>query len=169
METFYDEFSRPLGDVNMMYQSGSFAYTSVAALNAHVLELPYGVQERLSIILILPKKGDSVVNAIASLADVGMAKVMAELNNAKVEFEGEEVEVFLPRFTTRADFVLNQILQSMGLVDIFEPLAANLNKISKQAFLSRIIHKAQIELNEEGTVASAATGNSITYFNIYFI
>lgn len=104
------------------------------------------------------------MNAISRLADVGMAKVMSELNNAKIEFEGEEVEVFLPRFTTRADFVLNQILQSMGLTDIFEPLSANLNKISKQAFLSRIIHKAQIELNEEGTIASAATGSPKSYF-----
>lgn len=105
-----------------------------------------------------------MLNAINNLAEVGMAKVMAELNQAKIEFEGEEVEVFIPRFTTRADFVLNQILQSMGLTDIFEPLAANLNKISKQAFLSRIIHKAQIELNEEGTVASAATGLSIKIY-----
>lgn len=102
------------------------------------------------------------MNVISRLVDVGMTKVMNELAAAKINFEDEEVELFLPRFTTRADFVLNQIFQDMGLKDIFDPLAANLNKISKQAFLSRIIHKAQIELNEEGTVVAAATGTQVT-------
>lgn len=46
----------------------------------------------------------------------------------------------------------------MGINDIFDPARSNLPKISKQAYLSRIIHKAQIELDEEGTTASAATG-----------
>lgn len=99
-----------------------------------------------------------MVNAISRLADIGMATVIAELDRAKVDFPDDEVEIFLPRMSTRADFTLNAVLQTMGLVDIFEPFSANLSKISKQAFLSRIIHKAQIDLNEEGTVASAATG-----------
>lgn len=105
-----------------------------------------------------PFAGHTLVNTISRLADIGMATVIEELNRASIDYEDEDVEIFLPRFTTRADFKLNAVLQRMGLVDIFDPSHANLPKFSKQAFLSRIIHKAQIDLNEEGTVASATTG-----------
>lgn len=43
--------------------------------------------------------------------------------------------------------------------DVFDPVYANLLGISPENFyLSRVIHKAEIEVTEEGTVASAASG-----------
>lgn len=56
----------------------------------------------------------------------------------------------------------------MGILDVFDPYYANLRKISNENFfLSRVIHKAEIEVTEEGTVASGASGNlyTIKYFN----
>lgn len=47
-----------LGEVQLMFQQGPFAYTAVAELESHLLELPYGNKE-LSMILILPRKGKS--------------------------------------------------------------------------------------------------------------
>ena len=48
----------------------------------------------------------------------------------------------------------------MGLSDIFHAHRANLLNLSnKPSFLSRVIHKAEIEVNEEGTTAAAITGN----------
>jgi serine protease inhibitor len=46
----------------------------------------------------------------------------------------------------------------MGIHDVFESYA-NLSKIStsSEVFLSRLIHKAKIEVNEEGTLAVAVT------------
>lgn len=156
-ENFHDEAGNAISTVNMMYQTGPFAYTYVVALNSHVLEMTYGVENRLSIMFILPKKGNTLRETMQSLQIAGIRHVSDELKKAKAEFEDDEVEVFLPRFTTRADFVLNGILQSMGLSDIFSPHTADFSRISAQAYLSRIIHKAQIEVNEEGTEASAAT------------
>lgn len=47
----------------------------------------------------------------------------------------------------------------MGIVDAFDPSYANLQKISNEnVYLTRVIHKAEIEVNEEGTVASGITG-----------
>lgn len=66
-EIFYDELGQPLGQVDMMYQVGPFAYTSIAALNGHVLELPYGLQKRLSMILILPKRGKQTEATISNV------------------------------------------------------------------------------------------------------
>lgn len=41
----------------MMTQNGTFVYAGIQDLEAHVLELPYGTQNRLSMLVILPKKG----------------------------------------------------------------------------------------------------------------
>lgn len=45
----------------------------------------------------------------------------------------------------------------MGLRSIFSS-DAELNKMNPDIFLSRLIHKAKIDVDEEGTVASAVTG-----------
>lgn len=42
----------------MMSQKGVFGYAAHAELQAHVLELPYGNEERLSMYLMLPRKGN---------------------------------------------------------------------------------------------------------------
>lgn len=48
----------------------------------------------------------------------------------------------------------------MGILSLFQPEYADLSNISKNGlYVSRIIHKAEIEVTEEGTVASAVTGN----------
>lgn len=56
-EPFYDENGNNLGNVNMMYQKGTFGYTGIPALSAHVIELPYGNEDRLSMYILLPLKG----------------------------------------------------------------------------------------------------------------
>lgn len=158
-QPFYDEYERVQGDVNMMFQRGAFSFTGIKELNSLVLELPYGDDERLSMIVLLPQAGTLLTSVLEKLSAYGIGRVITELRRADAEFEEDEVEVFLPRFSFTADFTLNVILEQMGLTDIFNVKKANLSKISKHpVYLSRIIHKAQIDVNEVGTVASAATG-----------
>lgn len=48
----------------------------------------------------------------------------------------------------------------MGITDLFDPQKANLlGMFDHYLFLSRIIQKTEIEVDEDGTVASAASGN----------
>uniref|UniRef100_A0A1B0CTS9 Serpin domain-containing protein n=1 Tax=Lutzomyia longipalpis TaxID=7200 RepID=A0A1B0CTS9_LUTLO len=158
-EPFYDEFGKAQGMVKMMFQRGSFPYTAIAELDAHILELPYGNLNRLSMIILLPRKGIPLSQVIEKLATVRLQRVYDELKRASDEYEDDEVEVYLPRFKITSDFGLNQILEQMGLMDIFSPTNADLSKITNnQIYLSRLIHKATIEVNEEGTIASAVTG-----------
>lgn len=56
-EPFYDEENNDIGNVQMMTQMGNFNYTRMTELEAHVLELPYGNENRLSMLIILPNKG----------------------------------------------------------------------------------------------------------------
>lgn len=158
-EPFFDEFGKLVGNVNMMFQRGPFSYTAIAELESHVLELPYGEDDRLSMIVLLPRKNVPLPSVLERLANYGITPMLNELRRADTEYEEDEVEVFLPRFSITADFTLNVILERMGLTDIFDVNRANFSKISKQSiYLSRIIHKAKIEVNEMGTVAAAVGG-----------
>lgn len=84
---------------------------------------------------------------------------MRDIEESQAKYEDDEVEIYMPRIRISADFTLNVVLEQMGLVDIFDANKANLSGIAKYSpYLSRVIHKAKIEVNEEGTVAAAVTG-----------
>lgn len=165
-EPFFDENGNNLGTVNMMSQKGVFGYAAHPELQAHVLELPYGNEERLSMYLMLPRKGVRLPDVIGNIAKVGIEKIMEDLKAAQAKYEDDEVEVFLPRMRITSDFVLNTVLEDMGLTDIFDPNKANLTGIHPYGpYLSRIIHKARVEVTEEGTVAVAITGGAFVNKN----
>lgn len=103
--------------------------------------------------------GLTLSKVIENVGIVGIAKIMKDIEESQAKYEDDEVEVYLPRIRITADFTLNVVLEQMGLVDIFDANKANLSGIAKYSpYLSRIIHKAKIEVNEEGTVAAAVTG-----------
>lgn len=56
-EEFFDEDGKSLGKVNMMTNRGEFLYAPILEIDSHVLELPYGKEERLAMIIFLPKRG----------------------------------------------------------------------------------------------------------------
>lgn len=122
-EPFYDTNGKQTGEVNMMFQRGPFAYSPVAELGCHVLELPYAdsPQSRndlpstgLSMILVLPRKGLSLDEAIRNVYVHGMAKIYRELRNSKEEYGDDEVEVHLPRFETTSSFNMHDTLKDVS-------------------------------------------------------
>lgn len=158
-EPFYDENDNVKGNVYMMFQRGQFSYTGISELDSHVLEMPYGDDDRLSMLIMLPRKKVLLTSVLDRLAAYGIGRVLTELRRADSNYDVDQIEVFLPRFSISADFTLNVILEQMGLTDIFDAKKANLSKItSHPIYLSRLIHKTRIEVNEVGSIASAATG-----------
>ncbi len=69
------------------------------------------------------------------------------------------VQVSLPRFKMEETYEMVQFLRSMGMEDVFDGQKVNLSGMSpnKDLVVSGIIHKAFVEVNEEGTEAAAAT------------
>ncbi|XP_073823749.1 serine protease inhibitor 77Ba-like [Musca autumnalis] len=158
---FHSENGTVLGNVKMMTQIGSFTFVSMKSLESYVLELPYGKEDRLSMLVILPKRSVSLNTVIGNLRTNGVKPIIEELNkvaalNAAEEIE-DQVEVFLPRFSTTSHFSLRPILTQMGIVDAFEPGLANLENMAKNIYVGSIFQSTRIIVNEEGTEAAAVT------------
>jgi serpin B len=72
----------------------------------------------------------------------------------------QEVKLFFPKFKIETQFNLGHPLSALGMPDAFDPNRADFSAMTgkKELFISAVIHKAFVEINEEGTEAAAATG-----------
>jgi serpin B len=114
--------------------------------------------------LVLPYKGDELSMLIVLPKKIGLlASVESELTSNKLKFKQgpeREVQVYLPKFKiTFGTFELKRILGDMGMKDAFSLPPADFSGMTggKNLFISKVLHKAFIEVNEEGTEAAAAT------------
>jgi serpin B len=101
--------------------------------------------------VVLPKKRNG-------LNDLEKTFTEANLASWTKGIQKENVLVFFPRFKTVKSFMLAKILSSMGMRDAFGG-AADFSGMTgtKDLFISDVIHKAFIDVNEEGAEAAAAT------------
>jgi len=135
--------------VPMMHQTEHFAYFDGGKFQA--LELPY-VGNQLSMVVFLPKEVDGLAEFEKSLTVQNLPQWLPQLQR-------HEVMVTLPKFKITADFMLKDVLSTMGMPLAFSD-AADFSGMSeeKALTLSAVIHKAYVDVNEEGTEAAAATG-----------
>ncbi|XP_055962957.1 serpin B11 [Sorex fumeus] len=159
-ETVKRPFHLPGGKsviVEMMYQIGTFKFAFIKEPEMRVLELPY-VNSRLSMIILLPT-GATNLEEIEKQLNL---KTFHQWTHASDMME-REVEVHIPRFKLEIKYELNSLLKSLGMKDIFNQMKANLSGISpvKGLFLSKVIHKSYVDVNEEGTEAAAANGLNV--------
>ena len=136
-------------DVAMMYQKAEFGYMETDTFQA--LELPY-VDEELSMVILLPKKYDALDEFEKTLTPDNLTQWLAKIFKC-------EVVVFVPKFKLTSQFSLASVLKSMGMTNAFSS-DADFSGINgkRDLFISAVIHKAFVEVNEEGTEAAAATG-----------
>ena len=158
LEPFYDEDKNVAGSVNMMFQKGQFAFSNMQALKSFVVELPYGTNGKYSMIVILPYPSVRIADMYKNFAKVSLKDIFKRLQDDVDSFGMEDVDVKLPRFHISTNLVLNKPLNDMGVYDIFQPDMASFQRVTKDnIFVSAIVHKADIEVTESGTVASAVT------------
>ncbi|NWV22398.1 SPB11 protein, partial [Origma solitaria] len=148
--------------VQMMYQKGKFNLGYIEEVHAQILELPYA-QNSLSMVILLP--GDVADGSVSGLEQIESRMTYENLMlwaSSENMYEST-VEVYLPRFKLEGTFNLNKVLQEMGMTDIFTESKVDLSAMTfaKSLVLSNVVHKAYMEVNEEGTVAAAGTGASI--------
>lgn len=133
----------------MMHRQDRFGYRQQDGLQT--LELPYGNDE-LSMLVLLPEKQDGLAELEAALTADKLAEWTTRLGRP-------EVSVFLPKFKVEAEFNLNETLSALGMPAAFSN-AADFSGMSSHEGLkiAAVLHKAYVDVNEEGTEAAAATG-----------
>jgi serpin B len=136
-------------DVPIMNQKAEFGYIETDTFQA--LDLPY-VNEELSMIIMLPKKFDALDEFEKTFTPENLTQWLAKIHK-------REVVVFVPKFKMASQFSLADVLKSMGMKDTFSSDADFFGMNGKRDLcISAVIHKAYVEVNEEGTEAAAATG-----------
>ncbi|NXT18101.1 SERP3 protein, partial [Syrrhaptes paradoxus] len=117
-----------------------------------MVELPY-LGEKLSMFLVLPSHKRTSLSQIESHLS---AKTITLWANS---LKRTKMDVFLPRFSIQSLFDLKTVFSAFGIRYAFDPITANFKGISEQGslYISEAIHKAEIEITEDGTKASGAT------------
>lgn len=133
----------------MMRLLEDFNYTSTP--DAQVLELPYK-GENVSMVILLPNERDGLEDIEKRLTLENLKTIGREMNKTKVV-------LMLPKFKIEYSKEMSGDFQSLGASSIFSP-GADFSGMtpSKNVFVSQILHKAVIDVNEEGSEAAAVTG-----------
>ncbi|XP_026315921.1 leukocyte elastase inhibitor-like [Hyposmocoma kahamanoa] len=152
---FYDENGNQLGDVNLMFSTQTVNMVSIRQIGATVLELPYGVDGRFSMLFILPDQHKTITSVIEKLKNISLSSIFI----LSKQQGPQHVMVQVPRFKISTDLNnLKELLTDMGLKTLFDNVKAKLADISDYSlYISNIFQKANIEVNEEGSEASAAS------------
>ena len=132
-----------------MNQTARFAYAETPT--AQVVEMPYA-GGTLAFDVILPKPATQLATLEDALQSDGLSSWMGKLQR-------KQVHVMLPKFRAESSFELKEVLSAMGMVGAFSD-AADFSGLDGRhdLALSQVVHKAYIDVSEEGTEAAAATG-----------
>jgi serine protease inhibitor len=140
-------------DVWMMHKTLHLSY--YAGRNFRALEIPY-VNVKQSLFVILPDKTISPSDLLAQLDGNLWRQIIDGMS-------GNSVKLSLPKFHIEYSKELNPILNKMGMVLAFNPRMADFTKLSSErAYVSRVIQKTFMDVDEKGTEAAAATAITMT-------
>jgi serpin B len=137
-----------ISTVPMMRQNGGYLYYEDGELQA--VNLPYKGRQ-LSMLVVLPRKKDGLPTLETRWATQQIFRQVTE------GFDSESVIISLPRFKIEMEFKLKPVLCAMH-ADLAFSDDADFSGIADEPLkISEVIHKAFVEVNEEGTEAAAAT------------
>ncbi len=134
--------------VPMMNQTSSYRYASGS--NFQAVELPYDGNE-ISMVILLPDQGHYDLFE-GALDQELVGSVMDDLQSTRIALS-------MPRFNLETTLDLKQALQAMGMVDAFDANGADFSGMdgTMELYISDVLHKAFVEVDEDGTEAAAAT------------
>jgi serpin B len=135
----------------LMHQTLRLNYFNGGSFQA--AEIPYKSGE-LSMIVLLPNDATGLPSLEQSLAVANVQQWLSQLRG------GTKIILTLPKFKMTQQFELGRALSAMGMAQAFQKGAADFSGMTgkRDFWISAAVHKAFIDVNEEGTEAAAATG-----------
>ena len=154
-----DKFVTNLGeqiDVQMMHKKSKQMFGSSKPLKCRAVQLYYENTNAVMIVL-LPDTDYSLEEMRDKLSVKSLNELVRNLSTV-------EVDLYLPKFKIESTYDLIPPLENTGIIDIFDENKANFSNLSptKGVYVSQVIQKVVIEVNEEGTEAAAATVATMT-------
>ena len=161
-EQFHRDVTKPMPfhaapdrevEVPFMYQQEHFRYAELDGVQ--VLEMAYK-GGRLAMTIILPGEVDGLAAVEESLDGDKLGSLIEALGHS-------EVKVYLPKFKIESSFSLADVLRKLGIVDAFIVDEADFSGMTlartpdESLYISEVLHKTYVDVNEEGTEAAAAT------------
>jgi serine protease inhibitor len=133
----------------LMHREVAFNYFNGGTFQA--LEIPYKSNE-LSMVVLLPNDPGGLPALEQSMSATNIQQWLHQLISVP------KVIVTMPKFKTTQQFELGSTLAAMGMPQAFTA-NANFSGMTgnRDFFISEVIHKAYVDVNEEGTEAAAAT------------
>ncbi len=149
----FSGYTRDIKKVPMMHQEKKFSYTDNSDFAA--ITLPYG-NGSFSMTVILPANGKSTTDILKSLNAKTLEKTQLDMTECVVDLK-------LPRFSTTTETQLNKPISALGATSMFQPGKADFSNMTDASmFVSTMLQKAKIEVNERGTKAAAVTAAIMT-------
>ncbi|KHO62660.1 serine protease [Thermoanaerobacter sp. YS13] len=164
-ETVYEKhniYKDIFTDINGNKQKAEFMMSEenfyIEDKNAIGFIKPY-VKKHYSFVAILPDENISVNEYVKTLTG---EKFINLIKDAKITL----VHAYLPKFKYNYEINLNSTLESLGMKEAFSPEKANFTKLGTSSvgniFISEVLHKTFISVDEKGTKAGAVTSVNMT-------
>ncbi|NXQ33379.1 A1AT antiproteinase, partial [Alaudala cheleensis] len=134
--------------VKMMHQNKDFNVYRDEELSCWVVEIPY--KGNVTSLFVLPDEG--------TMKQVEDALLKETVSNWLRSFQQREIYLDLPKFSVSGSYDVKSLFKKMGVTEVFSD-QADLSGVAKNLHLkvSKAIHKATVDVRENGTEAAAVT------------
>jgi serpin B len=141
--------------VPLMFRNDTFRYAQgkfAGDRGLKLIELPYKGNE-LSMVVLLPDEIEGLAELEKNLTPDNVQKWLDAAQQT-------EVKLWLPKFKMTEEFQLGSVLSALGMADAFDRMKADFSGMDgkRDLLISAVLHKAFVDVNEQGTEAAAATG-----------
>ncbi len=145
----------------MMRKENEFSYFENDLFQA--VDLPYG-NEKFSMTIFLPKPEVDIDSLISQFNQENWSTWLGR-------FASDSGKLYFPKFTLEYKIELNDVLTVLGMGVAFNPARADFSGIAEvnplaNLFISKVLHKTYIKVDEEGTEAAAVTSVEIVFTSI---